>query len=59
MSARFVYGLNAVLTGAMAACLTDYLSLRQELLHFRVPTTYQPPKRRGRPGKSVGSCGFV
>jgi hypothetical protein len=46
-------------TPALAACLTDQLSSRQELLHFKVPTTSQPPKHRGRPGKSVGSGGLV
>jgi transposase-like protein len=46
-------------TPAMAAGLTDHRWSIHELLHFKVPTSYQPPKRRGRPRKIVCSCGLV
>jgi transposase-like protein/IS1 family transposase len=46
-------------TPAMAAHLTDHLWSIQEVLLFKVPTSYQPLKRRGRPRKIVCSCGFV
>ena len=46
-------------TPAMAAGLTDHRWTVAELLMFKVPTTYQPPKRRGRPKKIVCHCGFV
>lgn len=45
-------------TPAMAAGLTDHRWSVQELLLFKVPVPYQPPKRRGRPRKIVCSCGF-
>lgn len=43
-------------TPAMAAGLTDHCWTIRELLHFKVPTPFQPPKRRGRPRKLVCSC---
>lgn len=46
-------------TPAMAAGLTDHRWSVQELLLFKVPTVYQPPKRRGRPPKITCSCGFI
>lgn len=45
-------------TPAMAAALTDHRWSVAELLSFKVPTAYQPPKRRGRPAKIVCSCAF-
>jgi hypothetical protein len=45
-------------TPAMAASLTDHRWSVAELLSFKVPTAYQPPKRRGRPEKIVCSCAF-
>lgn len=46
-------------TPAMAASLTDHRWTVAELLMFKVPTTYRPPKRRGRPKKIACQCGFV
>lgn len=46
-------------TPAIAAGLTDHRWTVTELLMFKVPTTYQPPKRRGRPKKIICPCGFV
>jgi transposase-like protein len=46
-------------TPAIAAGLTDHRWTVHALLQFKVPTTYQPPKRRGRPPKPVCPCGFV
>jgi hypothetical protein len=46
-------------TPAIAAGLTDHCWTVHELLHCKVPTPYQPPKRRGRPRKIICSCGFV
>jgi hypothetical protein len=46
-------------TPAIAAGLTDHRWTLHELLSFKVPTSYWPPKRRGRPPKIVCSCGFV
>jgi len=45
-------------TPAMAAGLTDHCWSIHELLHFKVPTRFQPPKQRGRPRKFHCSCGF-
>jgi transposase-like protein len=45
-------------TPAMATALTDHRWTIHELLHFKVPTQYQPPKRRGRPRKIYCSCGI-
>lgn len=45
-------------TPAMAAGLADHRWTVYELLHFKVPTRFQPPKRRGRPRKIHCSCGF-
>lgn len=44
-------------TPAMAAGLTDHRWTIHEFLLFKVPTHFQPPKRRGRPPKLVCSCG--
>lgn len=46
-------------TPAMVAGLTDHCWTMHELLHFKVPTWYQPPKRRGRPRKIHCSCGIT
>jgi hypothetical protein len=46
-------------TPAIAAGLTDQVWTVHDLLHFKLPTTYQPPKRRGRRPKIVCACGFV
>lgn len=46
-------------TPALAAGLTDHCWTLHELLRCKVPTTYQPPKRRGRPPKLICACGFV
>ena len=46
-------------TPAIAAGLTDHRWSVAELLTFKVPTSYQPPKHRGRPRKLVCLCGFV
>lgn len=45
-------------TPAMAAGLTDHRWTIDELLHFKVPTRFIRPKRRGRPPKFRCSCGF-
>lgn len=45
-------------TPAMAAGLTDRRWTIHELLHFKVPTRFAPPKKRGRPPKLCCSCGF-
>lgn len=44
-------------TPAIAAGLTDHLWSVHELLHFKPPTIYGPPTRRGRPHKSLCHCG--
>jgi transposase-like protein len=44
-------------TPAMAAGLTDHCWTIHELLLFKVPPHFQPPKRPGRPRKLVCSCG--
>lgn len=46
-------------TPAMAAGLTDHCWSVAELLLFKVPVTYRPPKRRGRPPKLTCSCGLL
>jgi hypothetical protein len=46
-------------TPALVTGLTDHRWTVHELLYFKVPTTYQSPKRRGRPPKVLCSCGFV
>lgn len=43
-------------TPAMAAGITDHTWSVRELLSFKIPTTFQPIKRRGRPPKFVCSC---
>lgn len=45
-------------TPAMAAALTDHRWSIHELLHFKVPTRFVRPKKRGRPPKFRCSCGF-
>ena len=45
-------------TPAMAAGLTDHRWSIHELLHFKVPTLFVRPKKRGRPPKFRSSCGF-
>lgn len=50
---------SLAVTPAMAAGLTDSQWTVHDLLHFKVPTTYQPPKRPGRRPKIICSCGFV
>lgn len=45
-------------TPAMAAQLTDHRWSIHELLHFKVPTRFIRPKKRGRPPKFRCSCGF-
>lgn len=45
-------------TPAMAAGLTDHRWSVHELLHFKVPSRFAPPKKRGRPPKFRCSCGF-
>jgi transposase-like protein len=46
-------------TPAIAAGLTDHLWTVHDLLFYKLPTTYQPPRRPGRRPKIVCSCGFV
>ena len=46
-------------TPAIAAGLADHRWTVHELLHFKVPTRYEPPKRRGRPRKIHCSCGIT
>jgi transposase-like protein len=46
-------------TPAMAAGLADHRWTVQELLLFKVPVAFRPPKRPGRPRKIVCSCGCV
>jgi len=48
--------LTAPTSPAMAAAITDRLWSVRELLYFKIPTTFQPPKRRGPPPKFVCSC---
>lgn len=48
--------LTAPTSPAMAAGITDHLWSVRELLFFKIPTSYQPVKRRGRPSKIVCSC---
>jgi IS1 family transposase len=43
-------------TPAMAAGITDHTWSVRQLLSFKIPTTFQPIKRRGRPPKFVCSC---
>lgn len=45
-------------TPAMAAGLTDHRWSIHELLHFKVPTRFVRPKKRGRPPKRHCLCGF-
>ena len=46
-------------TPAMAAGITDHVWSMSELLLFKVPTSYSPPKRRGRPKILTCSCGLT
>lgn len=46
-------------TPAMAAGITDHVWSIAELLLFKVPTSFQSPKRRGRPKSLTCSCGLV
>jgi transposase-like protein len=48
--------LSRPMTPAMAAGITDHIWSLDELLHFKIPTVYQPIKRRGRPAKVLCSC---
>lgn len=50
--------LTVPTTPAMAAGITDHVWSIHELLSFKIPTTFQPLKRRGRPPKIVCSCMF-
>ena len=45
-------------TPAMAAELTEHRWTIHELLHFKVPTRFVRPRKRGRPPKIHCSCGF-
>lgn len=45
-------------TPAMAAGLADHRWSIHELLHFKVPTRFVRPKKRGRPPKIHCLCGF-
>jgi hypothetical protein len=45
-------------TPAMAAGLTDHRWSIHELLLFKVPMRFAPPKKRGRPPKFRCSCAF-
>jgi transposase-like protein/IS1 family transposase len=57
-TAHHSLSLTAPTTPAMAAGITDHLWSVHELLSFKIPTTFQPIKRRGRPPKIVCSCRF-
>lgn len=57
-TAHHSLSLTVPTTPAMAAAITDHLWSIDELLHFKIPTTYQPIKRRGRPPKSACRCSF-
>lgn len=57
-TAHHSLSLTAPTTPAMAAGLTNHLWSMRELLDFKIPTTFQPIKRRGRPPKIVCSCLF-
>lgn len=46
-------------TPAMAAGITDHVWSMADLLLFKVPTSYQPPKRRRRPKVLTCPCGLV
>ena len=48
--------LRTPTTPAMAAGITDHTWSVRELLSFKIPTSFQPIKRRGRPPKFVCSC---
>ena len=55
-TAHHSLSLSLPTTPAMAAGITDHVWSIDELLHFKIPTAYQPIKRRGRPPKSRCSC---
>jgi IS1 family transposase len=57
-TAHHSLSLTVPTTPAMAAGITDHLWSVPQLLLFKIPTTYQPVKRRGRPPKLVCSCAF-
>lgn len=46
-------------TPAMAASITDHVWSIDELLRYKIPTTYQPIRRRGRPPKLTCSCALL
>lgn len=55
-AAHHSLSLAAPTTPAMAAGITDHRWSILELLSFKIPTSYHPIKRRGRPPKSLCSC---
>jgi hypothetical protein len=55
-TAHHALSLATPTTPAMAAGYTDHLWSIRELLDYKIPTTYQPIKRRGRPPKFLCSC---
>jgi transposase-like protein/IS1 family transposase len=50
--------LTVPTTPAMATGITDHIWSVRQLLHFKISSTYQPVKRRGRPPKLLCSCAF-
>lgn len=57
-TAHHSLSLTVPTTPAMAAGMTDHIWSVHELLHRKIPTTYQPIKRRGRKPKFQCSCSF-
>ena len=57
-TAHHSLSLTALKSPAMAAGITDHIWSVHALLHYKLPTSYQPIKRRGRPPKMLCSCIF-
>jgi IS1 family transposase len=58
-TAHHSLSMTAPTTPAMTAGITDQIWSVRDLLYFKIPTTYQPRKRRGRPPKLVCSCALL